>query len=194
LHSESGIGQGILILHLDPDREFYTCLVTSTDEIETLPIDERNGMFETLRKRKTRNRVQQLLASHISRHYLPQVGKTGRQQERRAFCEVVWVIGWDDENQEIDFDRVSHAVTRDISKDGLSLLRTAPLDDEQLLIGLDGDGGRHFLQCQLEHCTPLGHGFYQVGLYADEVVELDPLDIERLKQSARPHAAETAGV
>lgn len=151
-------------------------------------------MFKALRQRKQRDRVRQLLAAHISRHYLPQLGKTNRKHERRAFCEVVWVIGWDSQNQKPDFDRVSHAVTRDINEEGLALLLTAPLEDEQLLIGLDDDGGRHFLRCLLEHCTPLGHGFYQAGLYADEVVDLDPLDIERLKQTARPHTAELAGV
>jgi len=151
-------------------------------------------VFKALRQRKQRDRVQQLLTAHISRRYLPQIGKTKRQHERRAFCEVVWVIGWDGHNGQPDFDRVSHAVTRDINKEGLSLLLTSPLEDEQLLIGLDDDGGRHFLRCLLEHCTPLGHGFYQIGLYADEVVELNPLDIERLKQSAGPRTAEPVGI
>jgi len=151
-----------------------------------------NTVFKVLRERKQRDRVRQLLASHINRHYLPQVGKTDRKHERRAFCEVVWVIGWNSEDGRPDFDRVSHSVTRDINEEGLSLLLTAPLQDEQLLIGIADDGGRHFLRCQLEHCTPLGHGFYQMGLYAEEVVELDSLEIERLKQSASAHTAEPA--
>jgi len=181
-------------------RVTYINLTLRTAGIIALPTSSRSAakgaiVFKALHERKQRERVRQLLAGYISRNYLPQVSKTDRRFERRAFCEVVWMVGWDEQNQAPDFDRVRHAVTRDVNQDGLSLLLTAPLDDEQLLIGLDSGGGsRHFIRCLLEYCNPLGYGFYQAGLHAEELVELDPLDIERLKQSARPLNSEAVGV
>ena len=65
---------------------------------------------------------------------------------------------------------------------------------DPLLIGLQDQTGPSFVRCTIEHCTPLGYGFYQIGLHPEEVVPVREDEIAKLRRSLEQHDHQPVGV
>ena len=70
-------------------------------------------------------------------------------------------------------------VSKDISTQGVSLVHTEAVESRRVILGLEGQHGPSFIRATVEHSTPLGYGFYQIGLYPEEVLHVAPGDLAR---------------
>lgn len=142
--------------------------------------------------RKKRNEVIPVLQRRINRRFSQQFGIRGRRDNRSAHCEIVWVIPYDSATGQPDFESVMPAVSRDISPRGISIIHTKTIESDRVLIGLEGEVEPTFLLCRVEHFTPLGHGFFFIGLDPYEVLTVEPPQLEVIHQklgTVEPSAA-----
>ena len=130
--------------------------------------------------RSSRGKVPQSLGARMNRSFVQQMGDRDRKRQRSAFCEVVWVAPYDEATNAPDFDRISVAVTRDICPDSLSIIHTTSFDSGQILVGFMSEFEPAFIRCNVRHCTPLGYGFFQIGLDAQKLVNVRPEQIEAI--------------
>ncbi|MCH7988459.1 MAG: PilZ domain-containing protein [Planctomycetes bacterium] len=114
--------------------------------------------------------------------FLPKVIGSNRRHSRGEICEVAWVLPYDEEESCAIFDEAHVAVTRDISPEGLSILQTSPLNDVRAVIALEGDLEMHFILCRVIHSTPLGYGFFHIGLHPEEFLNVDLTAVDDLKR------------
>jgi hypothetical protein len=142
--------------------------------------------------RKRREDVRKVLYGRINRSFGLQVGKRDRQYTRSAFCEVVWLVPYDDQARLAEFDRVIPVVSKDICQEGLSLIHNEPIEAARVLVGLQSQFEPAFVLCQVEHSTALGYGFHQIGLFPEEVVHVEPGQIAEIRQRLQPEGADQA--
>ena len=138
-------------------------------------------MFGFFFQRK-RDEVRRLLSGRMNRQFFRQFRYGDRFSPRGSFCEVVWVIPYDEAGAEPLCELAFPAVTKDICPEGLSLIHNAPIDGERVLIGLESSSELNVLLCQHQHSTELGHGFHQIGLLPKEVVHLELATINALRR------------
>ncbi len=140
---------------------------------------------------RKRAEVQRVLAGRINHRCFADLREGGRRAPRSAFSEVLWVIPTNGRGRN-DFAAAYPVVGKDISPDGLSLIHTAPITDERMLVALEGHSQPVFLACTREHCTGIGYGFYQIGLCPDEAANVTDAELSLLKgrlQEFDPHPA-----
>ena len=128
---------------------------------------------------RDRHKVRQALSKHMNRDFMKKFQFGQRTDARGAFCQPVWVVPVDDANEPA-FDSAVAMITKDISPEGVSLISTEPFDLHQMLVGFGETEFMEFVQCTLEHCTPVGLGFYQIGLQPHCVVHVPPTQVRRL--------------
>lgn len=138
-------------------------------------------MFGFLFARK-RNEVIRFMQRRMNRSRMQQVSVGQRGRSREAYCQVVWVIPCDEQLERPDFCAAFPAVTRDISAEGLSFIHTVPVSSESVLVGLHDETGSIFVLCSVEHCTPLGYGFYQIGVNPEEIINPDGRDVKEFQK------------
>jgi hypothetical protein len=143
---------------------------------------------------KKRQEVSRLLHGRVNQTFVKQVGETQRSATRGAFCEVAWLIPYDARTKQPDCSCARPVVTKDISISGLSLIHNEAVTDERTIVGLQDETGLRFLLCTLQHCSSLGHGFHQVGLYPDEVIQISPADADMLPEDITAREEEPVGV
>ena len=122
--------------------------------------------------RKKQDEVRTLFAGYVNRNSVPHADEGQRNATRGSFCEVVWLIPLDPESHGPQFPSAVPVVTKDICKEGLSVLHTRPLADELVMIAMEGDVSTQHIVCRPEHCTPMGYGFYHIGLYPQQLIDL----------------------
>jgi hypothetical protein len=129
---------------------------------------------------KKRDDVKRVLHGRVNRAHARSISlANGRSATRGAFTEVVWVVpaySADD----ADYSRVFPAVSHDLCTEGIGFVHNAALAEPWFIVGLRDESAPRFIACSLKHCTPLGYGFYLVGLFAEEVVQPRPQDIEAM--------------
>ena len=77
--------------------------------------------------------------------------------------------------------RAFAVVSKEFSPSGLSVVLHRPFSAEKVLVGFAWENERTFLKGEVQHITPLGCGFSQMGFLAQEVVCLaDYPDLEVL--------------
>ena len=130
--------------------------------------------------RKKRDIVRAVLTGHMNRFFLRQLHGEDRRVRRGMFCQVAWVIPYQDGKPR--FQEAYPVVTRDICQEGIGLLTTHPIRDERLLVALEADVSMHFVNCLVQHSTPLGYGFYQIGLKPTEVLNVGTESLEQLRR------------
>jgi len=121
---------------------------------------------------KKRDEVRRLLANRMNSRFSSQFRYGLRKNPRGSFCEVVWVIPYDSDRSMPRVEAAFPVVTKDICSEGLSLIHTTPIDQQRIVVGLEGAVQMHFLLCHREHCTPLGYGYYQIGVHPEEILKL----------------------
>lgn len=139
-------------------------------------------MFGFLFHRK-RQEVRKALASRINHKCADQLRHASRATTRTPFCEVVWLIP--DGDLEDGLAEMVPVVSKDMSTQGVALIHTEPVEGRRVIIGLEGQHGPSFIRATVEHSTPLGYGFYQIGLYPDEVLHVSPGPLARWRNRLR---------
>jgi hypothetical protein len=61
-------------------------------------------------------------------------------------------------------DEAVTALTKNLSGQGMTAIIAAPLEAEQLVIGFALEGQSYYLLGKVRHRTPLGGGFWQLGI------------------------------
>ena len=130
--------------------------------------------------RKKREDVRTLLSRLMNRRYFRQFRYGDRFDSRGSFCETVLVIPYDEDNLQPVFEQTFPVVTKDISAEGLALIHNEPISTKRMLIGIEGPHGMPFLLCELQHSTPIGYGFYQIGVHPIEVIVVDEVALREL--------------
>jgi hypothetical protein len=64
------------------------------------------------------------------------------------------------------------AVTKEFTTSGLSVVLTSPRDLDQVVVGLRWEDEMRFIRAQAKHLTPMGAGFYQIGLELREMIHV----------------------
>ena len=131
---------------------------------------------------KRRDDVSRFLSRRMNRSFLPQVSGSKRRHSRGELCEVAWILPYDEEEGRAIFDEALVAVTRDISPEGLSILKTSPLNEVRAVIALEGEMEMHFILCRVMHSTPLGYGFFHIGLHPEEFLNVDGTAVDDLRR------------
>lgn len=131
--------------------------------------------------RRQREEVRRVLSRHMNRDFLKKFRYGKRRDARGSFCQVAWVIPCDPDC-EPQFDAAFPAITKDISPEGLSLVHTQPVTAARIVIGLGDDALMSFVSCTLGHTTPMGAGFYQIGMDPQQVIRVSAHIVRRLLQ------------
>jgi len=117
-----------------------------------------------------RAEVRKALTSRMNHQCMDGLRHQDRQLERSNFAEVVWLVPLD--GKQAEFGKAVPAVSKDISVQGLCLIHTAPLSDAEMVVGVPGQHGVNFFHCKVEHCSSMGYGYYQIGLFPSKVLKL----------------------
>ena len=120
--------------------------------------------------------VKRALSSRLNHTCMDGLRYQDRKVERSHFSEVVWVVPL--VGRKPDFSQSIPVVSKDLSLQGLSLIHSAPLIQSPLIIGVPGHCGPSFFECKVEHCSALGFGFFQVGLFPVKVVSVSLADVK----------------
>jgi hypothetical protein len=132
-------------------------------------VDGSEEMLEFLFHKK-RDEAKRVLHGRVNRAHARSISlANARSATRGTLTEVVWVVPCSSA-ADADYARVFPAVCRDMCTEGIGIVHNAPITDPCVIIGLRDNTDPRFLACTLKHCTPLGYGFYHIGVIADEVV------------------------
>ncbi len=69
-------------------------------------------------------------------------------------------------------DKMFGAVTKEFTTLGLSLILSDPRNVDEVIVALRWEGEIKFIRGQAKHLTPLGAGFYQLGLELKEMIHV----------------------
>ena len=136
--------------------------------------------------------VHKLLANRVNRAAFERLPERDRRNARSSFSEVVWLIPGGEHGRP-DFGAAIPVVGKDIAPGGVSLIHTAAVGAGPVLIALQGQTATHILRCTCQHSTPLGYGFYQIGLNAEEIVVPSHDDTEKLRRRISQFAEPPSG-
>ena len=82
---------------------------------------------------------------------------------------------------EVRVDELTHAITKDLSSEGLALVLPQPFRAEQVVVGFWSEAHTHFVSGQVRQNVPLGGGFWQLGVELTALLALsEHPDIKRL--------------
>jgi hypothetical protein len=95
----------------------------------------------------------------------------GPRLEHRAHVTVV-VLVIPIENGRPHLAQMFSAVTKEIATAGLSLVLDEPKAPDEVLLGFRWESQMHFIRAQAMHLSPMGAGFYQLGLRMSEMVRV----------------------
>ncbi len=129
---------------------------------------------------KNRNEVKRVLHGRVNRAHARSLSVAhDRSATRGTFTEVVWVVPCSSPAT-ADYSRVFPAVSRDLCTEGIGIVHNAPVTEPCVIIGLRDETAPRFIVCTPKHCTPLGYGFYHIGLFAEDVIQPDAAEIEAI--------------
>lgn len=143
-------------------------------------------MFGFFLQKKQEN-VRRILSGRMNRRSLQQFRFGDRRDARGTQCEVVFVIPYDEQEEFPQFDRAFPAVSKDICFEGLSFIHAAPIEQNRMMIRLEGNDEPIFIACTLQHSTPLGFGFFQIGVHPHEVIRVAAESIQTLDTAMQKH-------
>jgi hypothetical protein len=129
---------------------------------------------------KKRDEVKRVLHGRVNRAHARTLSvANARSATRGTFTEVIWVVPTETA-EDADFSRVFPVVSHDLSTEGIGFIHNATVAEPCVIVGLRDESSPRFIACTRKHCTPLGYGFYHIGLFADEVIQPGTEDIEAM--------------
>jgi hypothetical protein len=142
---------------------------------------------------KKREEVKRLLHGRVNRAHARSIAVQNiRGATRQIFNEVVWALPCESADQ-ADFSQLFPAICRDLCTQGIGVFVNTPIVEPCMIIGLRDESEARFLLCTVKHCSPMGYGFYHIGLFPDEVVNLDREQVEAMRQALEKYAEQEAG-
>lgn len=93
-----------------------------------------------------------------------------RLESRVNLTVVALVIPVEDGQPAVD--KMFAAVTKEFTTLGLSLVLTGPRNLDQVILGLRWENETKFIRARAKHLTPMGAGFYQLGLELKEMIHV----------------------
>lgn len=96
----------------------------------------------------------------------------GPRLDRRVNLSVV-VLVMPVEKGKPQVDRMFAAVTKCFSTTGVSIVLDEPKGLDEVILGFRWDWGMKFVLAEAKHLSPMGAGFYQLGLHLTRVVRPD---------------------
>ena len=129
---------------------------------------------------KRRDEVRRVLHGRVNRAHARTLGvANARSATRGNFTEVIWVVPALS-FEEANYARVFPAVSHDLSTNGIGFIHSAPISEPLVIVGLRDETSPCFIACTKKHSTPLGYGYYHIGLLADEVIRPTADDIDAM--------------
>jgi len=93
----------------------------------------------------------------------------GPRLERRVHLTiVVLVIPLEDKKPRVE--KTFATVTKEFSSTGVGVVLSEPIGLDQVILGFRNQGEMTFIRAEARHLTPIGGGFFQLGLQMIEVV------------------------
>lgn len=128
-----------------------------------------------------RRRVQAILTKRVNERCTQEMygGSGERGPNRMPMAKAMVVVP--SARKDWDFENAFIAISRDISSTGMSICHSRRLEGE-VLVEIPGENSSTFARMAVQHSTEIGHGYWQVGMKAEEVVELDHADYSRLQE------------
>jgi hypothetical protein len=74
------------------------------------------------------------------------------------------------ENGDLQVDNAYYAVTRELSSSGVGIILSQQHALDEVILGFRLQGEMTFVHAQAKHLTPMGNGFYHLGLEMTEIV------------------------
>jgi hypothetical protein len=142
---------------------------------------------------KKREEVKRVLHGRVNRAHARSIAVQNiRGATRQVFNEVVWALPCESVDQ-ADFSQLFPAICRDLCTQGIGVFVNTPVVEPCMIIGLRDESEARFLLCTVKHCSPMGYGFYHIGLFPDEVVNLDQDQLEAMRQALEKYTDQEAG-
>jgi hypothetical protein len=91
-----------------------------------------------------------------------------RTEKRVNLCVPVLVVPLKD--KKLRLSDAFNAITRELSVTGAGIILDQQLDLDDVILGFRLDGEMTFLRATAKHLSPIGGGFYNLGLEMTEVV------------------------
>ncbi len=149
-------------------------------------------MLDFLFHRK-RDEVKRLLHARVNRAHARTISLNNRRTATRgSFTEVVWVLPCPS-IAKADYDRIFPAVMQDMSAEGIGIVHSAPITEPHAIVGLRDQSEPWFLACRPKHSTPLGYGFFHIGLYVEEIIHPHPEAIDAMCNALEKYATADEG-
>ena len=101
-----------------------------------------------------------------------QIGNEELRFESRINLTIV-VLVVPIKNNKPQVDQCLTTVTKDFSSSGVSIVLSEPHPFDKVILGFQRRGSTTFIQAQAKHLSPMGAGFYKLGLKLEEVVSTD---------------------
>lgn len=139
-----------------------------------------------------RAEVKRALSSRLNHTCMDTLRYQDRKAQRSNYSEVVWLVPMD--GKQADFSKAVPAVSKDLSIQGLAILHSAPLSESPLVVGIPGEHGTSFFQCNVEHSSALGYGFFQIGLFPVKLVIPSASELKAWETRAAEFQTEPAPV
>lgn len=128
----------------------------------------------------SRRRVEAILTSRMNERCLEELRGTSRAAGRATYITVTCLIPRN-ASGEWAFSEALPALSRDISKAGISVIHDSKLNGE-ILVEVPRTEGSDFVRCAVQHNHEMGHGHFHVGLSAKEVVHVEALERNTLER------------
>lgn len=108
--------------------------------------------------------VQNFMLKFINSHNdLDKFIDLGRRRESRTrLCVVVGLIPYDSER--IPVEEALNVVTKELSSMGMSVILAEPRGYDRVVVAMKFQGEMRFILARAVHLTPMGGGYFQLGL------------------------------
>jgi hypothetical protein len=127
-------------------------------------------VFSSLFSRGRQRDVQSFILNLINNHCpgLQLKGEELREESRINLTVVVLVVPVKDGRAQVDQCLVT--VSKEFSNTGLSIVLSELLPLDDVILGFRREGSTTFIRAKAKHVSPMGAGFFQLGLKLLEVV------------------------
>ena len=127
------------------------------------------SLFSRNRQREVQSFVLNLLNNHCPNLHL--ADEELRLESRVNLTLVVLVVPVKDGKVQIDQTLVT--VSKDFSNTGVSLVLSEPHALDEVVLGFQRRGSVTFIRAKAKHLSPMGAGFFKLGLKLHEVLASD---------------------
>lgn len=116
--------------------------------------------------------------------YRSDIAESRRRSESRQIALGCWIIPFETGRPQIlDYSNVSTAVTYDIRRGGIGLLKRERIPHAAVVIALpDKDGVWRFFYCNVCHQSDVPGGWSLSGLQIQRIFEPDPRDVTLFRE------------